>query len=146
MRINDRVFGVLLLILAVTYGYEATKFPVPFGGQEAVGPETFPILLSILLGIGAIYMVIKPDEDAKWPALSMLLELGVVCLVLVLFAFGLEYVGFVLAATPSVAFLCWRMGATPAKSLLTGAVTAVVIYVLFTRVLELALPSGILGL
>jgi putative tricarboxylic transport membrane protein len=140
------VFGVLLLILAVTYGYEATKFPIPFGGQESVGPETFPILLSIILAIGSIYMIVKPDEDAKWPAVSMLIELGIVCLVLVLFAFGLEYVGFVLSATPAVAFLCWRMGATPGKSLLTGAITSVVIYVLFTRVLELALPSGILGL
>lgn len=146
MRITDRVFGVLLLILAVTYGYEATKFPVPFGGQESVGPETFPILLSIILAIGSIYMIVKPDEDAKWPAVSMLLELGVVCLVLVLFAFGLEHIGFVLSATPAVAFLCWRMGATPVKSLLTGAITSVVIYVLFTQVLELALPSGILGL
>ncbi|MBM6551967.1 tripartite tricarboxylate transporter TctB family protein [Marinomonas ostreistagni] len=143
MRMNDRVFGVLLLILAVTYGYEATQFPVPFGGQETVGPETFPILLSILLGIGAIYMIIKPDENAKWPALSMLLELAVVCLVLMAFAFALEYAGFILAATPAVAFLCWRMGATPLKSLLTGVITSVVIYVLFTRVLELALPSGI---
>ena len=146
MRITDRVFGVLLLILAVTYGYEATKFPIPFGGQESVGPETFPILLSIILAIGSIYMIVKPDEDAKWPAVSMLIELGIVCLVLVLFAFGLEYVGFVLSATTAVAFLCWRMGATPGKSLLTGAITSVVIYVLFTRVLELALPSGILGL
>lgn len=146
MRINDRVFGVLLLVLAVAYGYEATQFPVPFGGQDSVGPETFPILLSIILGIGAIYMIVKPDDDAKWPALSMLIELGVVCLVLVLFAWALEYVGFVLSATPAVAFLCWRMGATPLKSFLTGAITAVVIYVLFTRVLELALPSGILGL
>ena len=146
MRITDRVFGVILLVIAVAYGYEATKFPVPFGGQESVGPETFPILLSIILAIGSIYMIVKPDEDAKWPAVSMLIELGIVSLVLVLFAFGLEHVGFVLSATPSVAFLCWRMGATPVKSLLTGAVTSVVIYVLFTRVLELALPSGILGL
>lgn len=146
MRINDRVFGVLLLILAAAYGYEATKFPVPFGGQESVGPETFPILLSILLGIGAIYMIVKPDENAKWPAASMLLELAVVCLVLIAFAWSLEYVGFILAATPAVAFLCWRMGATPIKSLLTGVVTSVVIYVVFTRVLELALPAGILGL
>lgn len=143
MRMNDRVFGVLLLILAVTYGYEATQFPVPFGGQETVGPETFPILLSILLGIGALYMIIKPDENAKWPAVSMLIELAVVCLVLMAFAFALEYAGFILAATPAVAFLCWRMGATPFKSLLTGVITSVVIYVLFTRVLELALPSGI---
>lgn len=146
MRINDRVFGVLLLILAVAYGYGASQFPVPFGGQEAVGPETFPIMLSIILGIGAVYMVIKPDEDVKWPAVSMLVELAIVSVVLALFAFALEYLGFVLSATPAVAFLCWRMGATPVKSLLTGVITAVVIYVLFTRVLELALPSGILGL
>ena len=46
MRLNDRVFGMFMLILAVVYGLEATKFPEPFGGSESVGPETFPIILS----------------------------------------------------------------------------------------------------
>lgn len=146
MRINDRVFGVVLLIVAIAYGYEASTFPVPFGGQETVGPETFPILLSVILGICSIYMIVRPDEDTPWPALSMLMELASVCVVLVLFALGLQTLGFILCAAPAVAFLSWRMGATPKKSLITGVGTAVVIYVLFTRLLDLALPSGILGL
>ncbi|TDO98830.1 tripartite tricarboxylate transporter TctB family protein [Marinomonas balearica] len=145
MRINDRVFGMLMLILAVTYGYQATLFPVPFGGQESVGPETFPIMLSVLLGIGSLYMMIKPDEDTKWPPLTMLLELVLVCGVLVAFAWSIEYVGFIISAAFTVAFLSWRMGATIAKSSITGAVTSLVIFVLFNKVLELALPSGILG-
>lgn len=145
MRLNDRVFGLILLILAVVYGYEATKFPEPFGGQESVGPETFPILLSFLLGIGAIYMMVKPDPNAKWPALSMLVELAIVCVVLMGFAWAIEPVGFIPSAAVAVGFLSWRMGASLSKAAITGVATSVFIFVIFNKVLELALPAGILG-
>ena len=39
-KFNDRVFGLIMLVIAVAYYYGATRFPVPFGGSEAVGPET----------------------------------------------------------------------------------------------------------
>lgn len=35
---NDRICGVLLLVLAVAYSWGATQFPEPFGGAESVGP------------------------------------------------------------------------------------------------------------
>lgn len=144
MHVNDRVFGILMLILAVAYGWQATQFPVPFGGHESVGPETFPILLSIILGISSIYMIVKPDPDETWAPVPMLIELAIVALVMVVFAWAIEPVGFIPAATLSVAFISWRMGASVIKSLLTGVISSVVIFLLFNQVLELALPLGLL--
>ncbi len=46
MTFNDRIFGVLMIVLAVAYGWGATQLPEPFGGAEAVGPDTFPKLLA----------------------------------------------------------------------------------------------------
>jgi putative tricarboxylic transport membrane protein len=144
MRINDRVFGMLMLIISVAYGYEATQFPIPFGGQESVGPETFPIMLSLLLGISSIYMILRPDPDEKWAPSAMLLELGIVVLSLLAFAWAIEPVGFMPAAALVVSFLSWRMGASITKSLITGVSSSVVIFFLFNNVLELALPLGLL--
>ena len=144
MRINDRVFGMLMLIIAVAYGYEATQFPIPFGGQESVGPETFPIMLSFLLGISSIYMILRPDPDEKWAPTAMLIELSVVVLSLLAFAWAIEPVGFMPAAALVVSFLSWRMGASVTKSLITGVSSSVVVFLLFNNVLELALPLGLL--
>ena len=144
MRINDRVFGMLMLIIAVAYGYEATQFPIPFGGQESVGPETFPIMLSLLLGISSIYMIVRPDPDEKWAPIGMLIELSIVVLSLLAFAWAIEPVGFMPAAALVVSFLSWRMGASMTKSLITGVSSSLVVFFLFNNVLELALPLGLL--
>ena len=144
MRINDRVFGMLMLILAVAYGWEATRFPEPFGGNESVGPETFPLILSFLLSVSAVYLMLRPDPDEAWPVAPMLLELSGVVLVILAFAWAIEPLGFIIAALLAVSYLCWRMGAKPIKSVLMGTVSSVVIFLLFNNVLELALPLGLL--
>ena len=63
--IGDRILGIALLLLAVVYGWEAAMFPEPFGGSEAVGPETFPLILAVVLGLSSIYLLVRPDEDEE---------------------------------------------------------------------------------
>ncbi|KJZ14319.1 tricarboxylic transport membrane protein [Marinomonas sp. S3726] len=146
MRLNDRVFGMLMLILAVVYGWEATQFPEPFGGEESVGPETFPIILSFFLGASAIYMMLKPDPDEAWPVLPMLLELISVVIAILVFAWAIEPLGFIPAAVGVVTYLAWRMGADLKMSLIIGVSSSVAIFLIFNNVLELALPLGLLEL
>ncbi|GGO82008.1 membrane protein [Marinobacterium nitratireducens] len=144
--IGDRILGVLLLLLAVAYGWEAAHFPEPFGGAEAVGPETFPIMLSIILGLSSLYLIVRPDADEPWPHLAMLGELAFVLVILAIFATMLQPVGFIPATTLMVGVLCWRMGARPLPAFLTGIGSAVVVFVLFNFMLELHLPAGLLDL
>ncbi|MFI8620947.1 MAG: tripartite tricarboxylate transporter TctB family protein [Marinomonas sp.] len=146
MRINDRVFGIFMLVLAVAYGWQATQFPIPFGGSESVGPETFPIVLAIFLSISAIYLMVKPDPDEKWAPGAMLLQLASVAVALLAFAWAIDEVGFIPSAILMVSFISWRMGASLKNSLMTGVISSVVIFLLFNYVLELALPLGILEL
>ncbi|KEA63147.1 Tricarboxylate transport protein TctB [Marinobacterium lacunae] len=144
--IGDRILGILMLLLAVAYGWEASQFPEPFGGSEAVGPETFPLLLAVIMGFASIYMIVKPDPDQEWPGTKTLFDLGFVLVLLLIFAALLAPLGFVISTTLMVSVLCWRMGAKPLPSGLTGLGSAVVIYLLFNFVLELHLPAGILKL
>ncbi|WP_110668517.1 tripartite tricarboxylate transporter TctB family protein [Salinicola halophilus] len=141
-KLNDRVFGLVMLVVAVAYYYGATQFPVPFGGTEAVGPETFPKLLAVILAICSLYMIVKPDADNPWPVSRTFLELGIAVATLIVYALLLEPIGFILATTFAVGTLCWRMGAKPLRSYLTGLISGVVVYVLFTYGLELPLPLG----
>ncbi len=41
-KLNDRVFGLVMLVIAVAYFYGATQFPVPFGDRKPSGPRRFP--------------------------------------------------------------------------------------------------------
>lgn len=143
---GDRILGILLLLLAVGYGWEASQFPEPFGGAEVVGPETFPLILAVLMGLSSLYLIVKPDPDQPWPGLKTLLDLGFVLVVLLAFSAMLAPVGFVISTTLMVGVLCWRMGARPLPAGLTGVGCALVVYLLFNFVLELHLPAGILKL
>lgn len=142
---GDRIFGLLLFVLAVAYGWAAQQWPAPFGGQEAVGPKTFPTILSVVLALSSIYLIAKPDPDTHWPVGRTALELVLALVILVAYALLLEPLGFVPATTLAVGTLCWRMGAGWKGAFLTGLIGAILVFVLFNNVLELSLPAGLLA-
>lgn len=141
---GDRILGIGLLFLAIAYGWAAQQWPAPFGGVEAVGPRTFPTLLSIVLALSSLYLIVRPDPDNHWPGARTGLELVLAIVVLSAYAFLLEPLGFIIATTGAVGILCWRMGARPKSAFLTGLIGAVVVFVLFNYLLELSLPGGLL--
>ena len=94
--LGDRILGLGLLVLAVAYGWVAQQWPEPFGGAEAVGPETFPTILSVVLVVGSLYLMVKPDPDAQWPVGKSALELVVSLVVLVAYALLLEPLGYLM--------------------------------------------------
>ncbi|TDX28438.1 putative tricarboxylic transport membrane protein [Modicisalibacter xianhensis] len=145
MTLNDRIFGILMLVLAVAYGWGATQFPEPFGGAESVGPETFPKVIAVVLALSSLYLIVKPDPDNAWPKGRIALELIIAVLVLIAYTLLLEPLGFILATLLAVGTLCWRMGAAPVWAYVTGGVAGVVVYLLFTFALDLALPLGVLS-
>ncbi len=147
MTLNgDRVLGVCLIVLAVAYGWGAQQWPPPFGGQEAIGPQTFPTILSVILALSSLYLIFRPDPDHPWPGGKTALELIYAVLTLIAYAFMLEPIGFIPTTTAAVGFLCWRMGARLRPALLTGLISAVVVFFLFNNLLQLSLPAGILAL
>lgn len=141
---GDRILGVGLLVIAVAYGYVAQQWPEPFGGAEGVGPETFPTVLAVVLSLSSLYLIVKPDADTHWPAGRTGLELVGAIVILIAYAALLEPLGFVISTTLAVGTLCWRMGAPLKSALLTGLISAVLVFVLFNYLLELSLPDGLL--
>lgn len=145
MTFNDRIFGVLMIVLAVAYGWGATQLPEPFGGSEAVGPETFPLLLAGVLALSSLYLIVRPDPDNAWPWSRTGVELIIAVVVLVLYAMLLQPLGFILSTALAVGTLCWRMGSRAPRAYLVGAVSGLVVYLVFTFALDLALPLGLLS-
>lgn len=144
MAINDRIFGILLLVVAIAYGWTATQFPEPFGGTEIVGSDTFPKVIAVVMALSSLYMILRPDPDIPWPASRTALELILAVAVLIAYTLLLQPLGFILATLAAVGTLCWRMGAPPLRAYIVGLVAGVVVYLLFTYGLNLALPLGVL--
>lgn len=140
--INDRILGLLGLMLAVAYGYAAQHFQEPFGGVGAISPSAFPTLLAITMGLSSLYMMVKPDTDDKWPALKVCLELLAIAAVLFCFVVVLEFIGFVIASSLTITLLSKRMGADYRGAALVGVAASVSMFLIFTYGLDITLPIG----
>ena len=138
----DRILGLLLLTLAVAYGWGAFNFPEAFAGPESVGPATFPKILAFLIGFCSVYMIVKPDTVEEGLKTKALPELLLVLAVLVLYVFIMEPLGFILATSLMVAVLCWRMGVKPFHAAITGLCSSTLVFLLFHFGLALPLPIG----
>ena len=95
----QRLFAASLLLACLCLGFIAWGYQAPFS-YEPVGPRAYPLMLMILLGLGAIALIIKPtleagvdDEPALAPAM---IRKAVICLALLLGLAALfERLGFI---------------------------------------------------
>lgn len=141
----DRIFGLLMVLFAITYGYFATQLPDAFGLDEGISPHTFPRILAVILGLSGFWLLLKPQPGETWPHGKLWLELVGNVLALTLFAFLLERLGFLLAAILCAGFISWRMGAKLSVAYALAVMYSLGLYLVFDKGLGLALPAGILG-
>lgn len=141
---SDRIFGGIGLALAVFFIWQATLIQEsPF--SDIVGPKVFPIIVGAVLGLSAAYFLIRPDADPHWPQAGRLFEIAMAVAAMVAYALLLPQIGFVFATAIAAAYLSWRLGATPAASVLAGVLTSVGIYAIFHLILGLSLARGPFG-
>jgi putative tricarboxylic transport membrane protein len=141
---SDRVFGAIGLALAVLFAWQAYVIEESFL-TDTVGPKMFPYIIAVVMGLSALYFLIKPDPAPHWPNAGRLAEIGFAVLVMIAYAELLPVAGFVIATAVAASYLTWRLGSRPFESLLIGAGTSVGIYVIFRLVLGLSLARGPLG-
>lgn len=140
---SDRLFGGILLVVAVIFAWMATGFDAGLMA-DPLGPQTFPIIIGVVMAIGCLYALIKPDPEPDWPAAGRWVEMAIAIVVLILYAVLLEELGFIVATALAVWVLSWRLGNQPGHAAAAGVVVAVVLFGLFDEVLGLPLPLGIL--
>jgi len=138
---SDRIFGVIGLLLAGFYAWQATLIQESFI-QDPVGPKAFPIMIAIVLAASSLVFVLKPDPAPDWPAAGRLFEIAVSVAVMIAYALALPEAGFVASTAVAAAFLSWRLGAKPIFALMAGIAIAVGIYVVFHLILGLSLAKG----
>ncbi|HEX6292119.1 MAG TPA: tripartite tricarboxylate transporter TctB family protein [Herpetosiphonaceae bacterium] len=125
------------------------------GGYSAIGPRFFPVIVALgLLLLSAIFLLrttALPDLDlmqqaASEEAATHWPSVGLIALALVVYAFGLGPLGYILATALFVPVVARMLGSTHLlRDVLIGIMLGVIIYFGFTRVLGVRLPAGVLG-
>jgi len=137
------VIALLLLVLAGVVWWDMTKLQIlsPYD----LGPKVMPIVVSAgltLLAIGNVIGALRGDLPARdsldWKPIFLILGGLASLILLIAFGGGFMIGTAILFATTSAAF-GRRAFLT---DLLIGAVIAVLIYLLFGKLLTLSLPAG----
>lgn len=141
---NDRVLGIAALLLAGFMFWQSYDM-VPDFSYEPLGPRAFPMLLSVMIAFCGLYLVIKGQFQAHPVANDVKLRIILLALVILIYALLFQPLGFILATFLAVMAIGFLFGGKLLPLSITSLLTAVILYVLFDRVLEVVLPVGILG-
>ena len=160
---EERTLGAGLFAIGAGYLAAAVLISEPEGGYAAVGPRVFPIAVGIALVAVALWTAFRaqgaagapssrpakaqaaPAPDAAstaadWRAAapSALLFLAYIAL--------LEPLGYLLATTAFIALEARLLGSRRwGRDVLAALAVAVSVYALFSLLLGLRLPAGLLG-
>jgi putative tricarboxylic transport membrane protein len=137
---SDRWAGLLFLLLALAYGALALGLDPGFV-SDPVGPKAFPLLVALLMGASALYLMVRPDPEPLWPGREFWYRALALVASLVGYAYLLRPLGFLPLTALEVALLGVILGLPWQRALVFGLVLALGLYALFSGI-GISLPRG----
>jgi putative tricarboxylic transport membrane protein len=141
---SDRILGAACVVLSVAMAWAAHDYAAPIS-YEPVGPRAFPLLLAALLAIGGGWLAIKPGTHASGLRFVHLKTLGLAALAVFGYALLFELLGFTLATAAMAVPVGMAFGGNWKQSLAGGVGLGVALYLLFDKLLDVVLPTGVLS-
>ena len=141
--IADRVLGLGFMVMGALAAYSAWTLQVPFAA-DPLGPTPFPVTVALILLVCGALLVLKPVhrfEPIERPAAPPLMVVAMAA-----YALLMEPLGFMPATALMACAVALLFGARIVFSGGVGIVTAVALWLLFDKLLDLPLPKGILPL
>jgi putative tricarboxylic transport membrane protein len=141
-----RLFAAVWLLVCAGLAVIAWGFQAPFA-YDPVGPRAYPLLLLALMGIGALWLLIKPNGEAT-PPLDWRLarKVGLCVLALLGYALLFEPLGFILGTALAGFVLGVLFNGRPLHCVLSGLALGLALYGLFDLLLDIPLPLGVLAI
>ncbi len=141
---SDRILGAVCVVVAAFMAWAAQDY-VPAFSYEPVGPRAFPRLLAALMAIGGAWLVLKPSLVGNplqgTPVKLIALSAATVFVYALLF----QVLGFTLATAVMAVPVGISFGGNWKQSLLGGIGLGLGFYLLFDKLLDVVLPTGILS-
>jgi putative tricarboxylic transport membrane protein len=144
---SDRVFGLVVAVIALAYIASAFQIQTSFL-SDPVGPKTFPVIIGAIGALSAMFLVFRPDPEPQWPAAKTFGALAIAIIVLVLYAYSLRPLGFLLPTAIAAAVLSYQISPRPKYAAMVGIGLSVGLFTIFRFALGLGLvpfPRGLFG-
>jgi len=138
---SERIFGLGLLCLAAAGIFIGWDLQAPIS-YEPVGPRAFPLLVFALLGVCGVALMFSKRAATPWAPPPVLLRVAALFGVVLLYAVLFDKLGFVLSTTLMCLPLARLFGASWKQAVSGGLGMGILLFVLFDRVLDVALPTG----
>ena len=140
----DRIFGAVMIVVALGYILSATTIQVPLF-PDPLGPKAFPLLVAAGVILCSIVMIIRPDEEPTWPAASALVSLVIAAIVMIAYAYMLKPLGFLIPTALAAGVLSYQLKPQAVMAAVTGVGLSLGLFILFKYALDLGLqpvPKG----
>lgn len=146
-RIAERVYGMVFFGIGVCILWQGRDLTI--GGFRSPGSGLFPMLIAvIMLVLSVLLMIFPPKKEGGGPSVSArsAVRISVVFVALLLYAFLLESLGFLIVSfvLTSLLFVAFGSGSYW-RAILKGAVFTGLAYALFEILLKSNLPHGPIG-
>ena len=152
MKLNDAIFGLVLLALGVAVLLGVQGFPKIPG--QPVGPALFPGMIAVGLGIAGVLLVVRGVRTrAAQPWLAWedwvhsprhIAALAVLLGSVVFYIAAVDWLGFLPVAALILLALFLVLRVPPGRALLIAAIAAFAIHFAFYKLLRVPLPWGLL--
>jgi putative tricarboxylic transport membrane protein len=153
-RWGELALAIVLLLLGIYLIIGAGSITIP-GSSNTIGPRFFPYLVggaTVLVGGALTARILLGDrgpeeegEDIDPNAPTSWRAVGIIALAFLAQALLINVIGWPLAVTLMFGVIAWALGARGIiRPLLAGAITSVIIWLIFVKGLNVLLPGGIL--
>ena len=152
MKVADRLFGVVFIVLGLGTAVYGWALPKMFG--QPFGAGLFPLVVGCCLAVAGCALVAQGWAVGRTEPLLVLRDWGrsvphllnlalTICLILA-FAFLMRQVGFAVLSFATVSLLLWRLGQPVWRAILIALVVAAFFQIVFVSFMRVPLPPGIL--
>ncbi|WP_105663868.1 tripartite tricarboxylate transporter TctB family protein [Cronobacter dublinensis] len=138
---SDRIFAGIWLLLCIGGLLVAWQIHSEYA-YEPVGPRPFPMGIIALMLLCSVLLLLRRPDVVEWPHNAVLQRLVVMVIILLLYAWGFEWLGFPLATTLLTAVVGMLFGARLPATLASGVVMGGALWFAFDRLLDVTLPLG----
>lgn len=142
---SDRILGAVCVVAAAGMAWAAQSY-APAISYEPVGPRAFPRLLAGLMAVGGAWLVLKPALVGNVFRSGALRLIGLSAVTVFVYALLFQLLGFTLATTLMAVPVGMAFGGNWKQSLIGGAGLGLGLFLLFDKLLDVVLPTGLLGI
>ncbi len=141
---SDRILGAVCVVAAAGMAWAAQGYAAAIS-YEPVGPRAFPLLLSGLMAAAGLWLVFKPTLRGFALEGINLKMLALSAVAIVAYALLFEKLGFPIATALMAVPVGMAFGGDWKKSLIGGAGLGLGLFILFDKLLDVVLPTGLLS-